>query len=61
VDFGLKDDFKARPAREQAECLRWIGSAPGEPEEERRVTRMLASLDQGRPLPRAENCPLVIS
>lgn len=61
VDFALKDDFEARPAREQAGCLRWIGSASGEREEERRVTRMLASLDQGGPLPGSETCPLAIS
>jgi len=51
LDFGLIEQFEARPSSEQAECLWWIAAAPDSSEEDARVARLLDDLAAGRPLP----------
>jgi hypothetical protein len=47
LDFGLQEEFKARPLREQHECLSWIAGSPDSSEEENRVSYLLDALASG--------------
>ena len=59
-DFGLTDAFESRPQMERERCLRWVATADGEREEERRVSRVLNDLSLDRALPKGrESDPTV--
>jgi DNA-binding MarR family transcriptional regulator len=49
-DFGLMEAFESCSPQERDGCLRWIASAAGEREEEKRVSRLLDDLSQNRTL-----------